>query len=204
MTKGNNSKRVMILDAAYTLFINKGYWDTKIIDIADAAGIGKGTVYEYFESKDAIFFELFQTKVAAGYETLSELLNKEISCEKKVKEYIDIELTNTSKYSFNKNFLVDLMMKSDAFRNPELIDSIHKLVVKKFTILFKIIEDGVAKGEFREMDPLLAAISVMGAINFYISYDYSPINLSEFLPVQKVKSWGSEEFFSLILHGLKK
>ena len=203
MTKGNNSKREMILDAAYALFINKGYWDTKIIDIADAAGIGKGTVYEYFESKDAIFFELFQTKVAAGYETISELLNKEIPCEKKVKEYIDIELTNTSKYSFNKNFLVELMMKSDAFRNPALIDSIHKLVVKKFTILFKIIEDGVAKGEFREMDPLLAAISVMGAINFYISYDCSQINLSEFLPVQKVKSWDSEAFFSLILHGLK-
>lgn len=203
MTKGNNSKREMILEAAFNLFINKGYWDTKIIDIADAAGIGKGTVYEYFESKDAIFFELFQTKVAAGYDNLSELLNKDISCEKKIKEYLDIELMNTSKYTFNKNFLVDLMMKSDAFRNPELIESIHKLVSKKFTILFGIIEEGIKKGEFRNVDPMLAAISVMGSINFYISIDCFPIGPANFLPVRKTKDCDKEEFFSLLLHGLK-
>jgi TetR/AcrR family fatty acid metabolism transcriptional regulator len=67
MAKGNRSKREMILEAAYDLFLNKGYWETKIIDIAEKAGIGKGTVYEYFESKDDIFFELFKTKVAAGW-----------------------------------------------------------------------------------------------------------------------------------------
>jgi len=76
MSKNKSSKRDMILDAAYNLFINKGYWDTKIIDIAEAAGIGKGTVYEYFESKDAIFLELFKTKVASGYGILSELPDK--------------------------------------------------------------------------------------------------------------------------------
>ena len=37
MTKGTRSKREMILEAAYDLFLNKGYWDTKIIDIADKA-----------------------------------------------------------------------------------------------------------------------------------------------------------------------
>lgn len=193
----------MILDAAYTLFLNKGYWDTKIIDIADAAGIGKGTVYEYFESKDAIFFELFKTKVAAGYDSLSELLNKEIPCEKKIKEYLDIELTNTAKYTFNKNFLVDLMMKSDAFRNPELIESIHKLVKKKFTILHGILEEGIKTGEFRDIDPMLAAVSVMGAINFYISIDCLSIGAEEFLPFRKTKDWDSDEFFNLLLNGLK-
>lgn len=203
MAKGNNSKREMILDAAYALFLNKGYLDTKIIDIADTAGIGKGTVYEYFESKDAIFFELFKTKVAAGYDTLSELFDKKIPCEIKIKEYLDIELTNTAKYTFNKNFLVDLMMKSDAFRNPELIESIHRLVKKKFTILHGIIEEGIKTGEFRNMDPMLAAVSVMGAINFYISIDCFSIGAEEFLPFQKTKDWDSEEFFNLLLHGLK-
>lgn len=203
MAKGNNSKRDMILEAAYSLFLNKGYLDTKIIDIAEAAGIGKGTVYEYFESKDAIFYELFKTKVAAGYDTLSELLSKDIPCEIKIKEYLDIELTNTSKYTFNKNFLVDLMMKSDAFRNPELIESIHKLVKKKFGILHSIIEQGIKKGEFRNIDPMLATVSVMGAINFYISIDCFTIGSEEFLPFLKRKDWDSEEFFSLILHGLK-
>ena len=203
MIKGKKSKRDMILDSAYTLFINKGYWDTKIIDIADAAGIGKGTVYEYFESKDAIFLELFRTKVVAGYEILSELLNKEIPCEKKIKEYIDIELSNTSKYTFSKSFLLDLMMKSDAFRNPILIESIHKLVAKKFSIMFSIIEKGIENGEFCKVDPLLATISVMGAINFYVSFGFSPIDPTEFLPSEKIKSLDKDEFLRLILNGLK-
>jgi AcrR family transcriptional regulator len=193
----------MILETAYDLFLNKGYWDTKIIDIADAAGIGKGTVYEYFESKDEIFFELFKTKVAAGYEILSELLEKKIPCEKKLEEYINIELTNTSKYAINKSFLIDLMMKSDAFRNPALIESIHKLVKKKFSILLGIIKEGIKTGEFRKMDPELAAISVMGAINFFISINYMHIEPFELLPPREPSGWNRDEFLELILKGLQ-
>jgi AcrR family transcriptional regulator len=203
MVKGKNSKRDMILETAYDLFLNKGYWDTKIIDIADAAGIGKGTVYEYFESKDEIFFELFKTKVAAGYESLSELPCKKISCEKKVEEYLDIELTNTSKYAINKSFLIDLMMKSDAFRNPALIESIHELVKKKFSILHGIIKEGINAGEFRKTDSELAAISLMGAINFFISINYMHVEPFELLPARRTSDWNREEFLDLILNGLK-
>ena len=46
------------LDTALDLFVQKGYLDTKIIDIFNAAGIGKGTVYEYFSSKEELFTEL--------------------------------------------------------------------------------------------------------------------------------------------------
>lgn len=194
----------MILEAAYDLFLNKGYWDTKIIDIAEKAGIGKGTVYEYFESKDDIFLELFKTKVAAGYDSLSELPARKIDCEKKVKEYLDIELDNTSKYTFNKSFLMDLMMKSDAFRNPALIESIHELMKKKFSILHGIIEEGIKRGEFRKTDPTLATVTVMGAINFYISIHYTPFDPIEFLPLaSKPGDWNGEDFLKLILNGLK-
>jgi TetR/AcrR family fatty acid metabolism transcriptional regulator len=204
MTKASRSKREMILEAAYDLFLNKGYWETKIIDIAEKAGIGKGTVYEYFESKDNIFFELFKTKVAAGYDNLSELLNKEIDCETKIREYLDIELSNTTKYTFNKSFVMDLMMKSDAFRNPDLIASIHELVKKKAVILYRIIEEGIARGEFRGIDPVLATVSVMGAINFYISINYTPFDHFDFLPeASRPCDWNGADFLELILHGLK-
>jgi len=192
----------MILEAAYDLFLNKGFWDTKIIDIADAARIGKGTVYEYFESKDEIFFELFKTKVASGYESLTGLLDKKIPCREKIKEYLDIELNNTSKYTLFKNFLLDLMMKADAFRNPALIESIHELMKKKFTILHGIIEEGVRKGEFRKTDPLLASISVMGALNLFISIDCTLAGPFEFIPGRKAADWDRNEFIELLMHGL--
>lgn len=204
MEKKNNSKRDMILNAAYKLIIEKGYLDTKIIDIADLAGIGKGTVYEYFDSKDTIFHELFKTKVAAGYDNLSELLEKDIPCEKKIKEFLDVEMENTLKHHIQKNFLLDLMMKSDAFRSPELIESIHRLIKKKFTILRGIIKEGIDKGEFRKADPELAAVSVMGAINLYVTLDYYPFSPDESLSSRNAKDWGSEDFLDLILNGLKR
>ncbi|MDD2360111.1 MAG: helix-turn-helix domain containing protein, partial [Syntrophaceticus schinkii] len=50
-------KREQILDAAATLFADKGYYATTVEEIASRAGIGKSTVYEYFSSKDHIFQE---------------------------------------------------------------------------------------------------------------------------------------------------
>ena len=44
-----------ILDAARQVFGDHGFYQTKIQDIADTAGIGKGTVYEYFASKQDLF-----------------------------------------------------------------------------------------------------------------------------------------------------
>ncbi len=48
-----------ILDAALAVFAQKGYGDTRIGDIADAVGIAKGTIYLYFESKEALFEAVF-------------------------------------------------------------------------------------------------------------------------------------------------
>ena len=132
---------------------------------------------------------------------MSELSNRNISCEKKIKEYLKIELDNAAKYTFNKNFLVDLMMKSDAFRNSELIFSIHQLIKNKFMVLQGIIEEGIEKGEFRKTDPKLATISVMGAINFFISIDYAPFDSGELFSGTSA-DWNREEFLDLLLNGL--
>lgn len=51
------SKREQILVAACEIFGTKGFHSANISDIAEAAGIGKGTVYEYFKSKNDLFFE---------------------------------------------------------------------------------------------------------------------------------------------------
>lgn len=52
-------KRDEILKAAREMFYTNGYKNTKIPDIAKAAGIGVGTFYNYFDSKEGIFFEVY-------------------------------------------------------------------------------------------------------------------------------------------------
>src|SRR5204863_5946244 len=52
-------KREAILRAAIKVFAGKGYFNSKVADIAAAAGIADGTVYLYFKSKDEILHSIF-------------------------------------------------------------------------------------------------------------------------------------------------
>ncbi len=51
-------RRRAVLDTALRVFSDKGYHQTRISDIIEAAGIARGTFYIYFDSKNAIFHEL--------------------------------------------------------------------------------------------------------------------------------------------------
>ncbi|MET3209221.1 UNVERIFIED_CONTAM: AcrR family transcriptional regulator [Paenibacillus sp. PvR008] len=51
----HGDKYEAILDAAYTIFGTKGFYESKISEIAEQAGVAKGTVYLYFKSKEQLF-----------------------------------------------------------------------------------------------------------------------------------------------------
>jgi AcrR family transcriptional regulator len=58
LTRHGQDRKAELLRHAETLFIERGYADTRMIDIAQAAGVAKGLVYWYFENKDALFREI--------------------------------------------------------------------------------------------------------------------------------------------------
>ena len=64
----------LILDAADQLFVEKGYHDTAIDDIAARVGISKGTVYLHFASKEDLVFALLERGVGQLQATLDEIL----------------------------------------------------------------------------------------------------------------------------------
>jgi len=63
--KSDPNKKQHIIQTAAAVFAQKGYAGTRMIEIADTAGIGKGTIYEYFRNKEALFFSVFQYIVQA-------------------------------------------------------------------------------------------------------------------------------------------
>jgi AcrR family transcriptional regulator len=58
--KADPTKKKTIVTAAISVFARKGYAAARMMDVAAAAGIGKGTIYEYFRSKEALFFASFE------------------------------------------------------------------------------------------------------------------------------------------------
>lgn len=59
-----NEKENIILDATEELFIKQGYDKTSVSEIAKESGIGKGTVYLYFKSKDELVETMFVRELA--------------------------------------------------------------------------------------------------------------------------------------------
>ncbi len=60
-----------ILTAAKELYSSKGYQETSMVDIAQAAELGKATIYYYFPNKEAIYRELFISSVRDQFNQLS-------------------------------------------------------------------------------------------------------------------------------------
>ena len=58
-------KRGLIIGAAAKVFARRGFASTLMAEIAIEAGIGKGTLYEYFDSKEDLFFNVFEWFVKA-------------------------------------------------------------------------------------------------------------------------------------------
>ena len=58
--KADPEKKNNIIAAAIRVFSQKGFAGARIIDVARDADIGKGTIYEYFQSKEDLFFAVFQ------------------------------------------------------------------------------------------------------------------------------------------------
>lgn len=55
------SKRQALVQSAAAVFAEQGFASTRVADIADRAGVAKGTVYEYFSSKEELFFAVFES-----------------------------------------------------------------------------------------------------------------------------------------------
>jgi AcrR family transcriptional regulator len=58
-------RREAILDAALELFVERGFFGTAVPEIADRAGVGAGTIYRYFESKEALVNAIYRQQKLA-------------------------------------------------------------------------------------------------------------------------------------------
>lgn len=78
MARRESRKRQLLLEAAAELFARQGYHATRVADIARQAGVAKGTVYEYFRTKEELFYALLDGWLSQFENELLERLKREI------------------------------------------------------------------------------------------------------------------------------
>ena len=169
MPEKKREKQNLILDAAFELILEKGYSNTKIIDIANKAGIGKGTFYEYFESKEALALELVNTRVRNDYVRIHEEIENEPTSTKKLAKYLQLEIEATSKYRANVVDFRNEFMGGGTEISEKVLAAVHSIMQFQFESVYNIIKAGIGSGEFKNVDPFAAAACFMGSIGFYMS-----------------------------------
>ncbi|WP_158633904.1 TetR/AcrR family transcriptional regulator [Radiobacillus deserti] len=115
-------KRLKIMEAAMHLFSSKGYFSTSVQEIAEYCGVSKGSVYTFFDSKEALLLEVFQYNHEKMMDRArSVILNQSISPEERFEKMIIVELEglkdnkdffNTISRSLPGNNQIRLFMKN--------------------------------------------------------------------------------------------
>src|SRR5213083_1784625 len=152
-----------IIAAALEVFSDRGFAATKLEDVARRAGVTKGTIYLYFEHKEALFKALIRqtiVPVIAQGEALAKSFTGSARdlFEKLVREYWRL-VGETALAGIPK------LMMAEAATFPELTRFYYdEVVARGHRLMAGVIERGVKNGEFRSVDVMLAAKLAMSPL----------------------------------------
>ena len=167
------SVRDAILDATDELLRRYGYKKMTIDDLAREVGIGKGTVYLYFPSKEEIALCHIDRIIERLKSRLWEIANSDISPDRKIKkmliERVMYRFDAVQHYTTSLNDLL-------AQVRPRLLDRRRRYFGEEATIFAKVLQDGKAAGAFAG-DPESMSESLLISTNSLLPYSLSTFEL---------------------------
>ena len=142
-------KRTSIAKASIDLFIDKGFSKLTISEVAKIAGIGKGTVYEYFDSKEDIIYEIMRSTQDEYDESILKNIETTKSPKEKVLHLFGLCILNDDETIKRRKIYREFMIVCLNNRNSDVscfkIDSKDKYLKILVEILEKGIEDNLLK-----------------------------------------------------------
>ena len=139
-----------ILDAALKVFAAKGYAAARMDDIARAAGVTKGTIYLYFENKEAVFKSLVRESIGNTVATVAEGLR---SYEGSARDLLRAALSTVAMVLVNSDRVVlPKIIIAESGNFPELARFYRFEIIEKGLAAFSgVLERAMASGEFRRV-----------------------------------------------------
>ena len=162
-----------LLDAALSLFVEKGYAATKVEQVAARAGVSKGTLFLYFSSKEALFKAVVREDITARFAAWNE-------------EFEQFQGTTTDmlRYCYSSwwehigatraSGIIKLML-SEASNFPEITQFYqHEVTAPGQELIRRVLQRGMACGEFRPLNLDYAVYAVLAPIVFLTFCKHSP------------------------------
>ena len=145
-----------ILDAALAVFAQKGFAATRLDDIAAKAGITKGTIYLYFDSKQALFEALARQSIGQRIDQVQAQLAAFTGSSA---DMLRLVLATMGHFAMTSDRVVlPRLVLAEAANFPQLAEFWRREIVDRGIGIFTtIIQRGIERGEFRKIEPQHAA-----------------------------------------------
>jgi len=191
-------KREKILEAAICVFAKKGTAKTKTADIAEAAQIGKGTIYEYFKSKDEIMMAAFYYVIKKAEDVVALRLSKITDPWEKFVTYLRVwkEILQ-SEFKDYMEIMLDFWAEGIRRKEKAATFSLKKIYDENRDLLKSILDECVNQDKIYPVNTHVVSSLILGALDgLMLQWIIEPgiLDIEESLT----------EMETLILRGLKK
>ena len=161
-----------LIEAALTLFVDKGYAATKVDEVAALAGVSKGTLFLYFDTKEDLFKAVIRANLSEHFPVWNQEFDEFQGSTAEMLNYAMQSwwerIGNTRASGITK------LVTSEGSNFPDVVQFYEAEVMRPGHALFKaILQRGVARGEFRPMDTDTAVFSLVSTIFFLTMWKHS-------------------------------
>jgi AcrR family transcriptional regulator len=162
MTERKAEREDQLLEAATRLFKEQGYHNTSMQDLADALGVQKGSLYYYIESKEELLRTLLERATSFLGARIDEIYAQDLSPVEKLRQALE----NHAEAMMDNLDLVAVYLNEYRNLPPERLQ--ESLAVRKHyeRVLMQILEDGIARGDFRPVNVKMTVYGLLGMLNW--------------------------------------
>ena len=188
-----------ILAAALGVFAERGFQAARLEEVAKRAGVSKGALYLYFETKADLFRAVVTDAISPNLERIKVMATADVTVEQALRMGVGM-LARTVVTDRRITGVVKLVI-AESRNHPELATIWHQTVVAPGVALITgLIAAGQARGEVRPGDPRLFAFGVMGPMVLSMVWreTFEPVGAE---PVDVVKL--AEQHLDTVLKGMR-
>jgi len=187
--------RAAILEAALKTFAERGFHATTLEDIADAAGITKGTIYWYFKTKESLL-----SAIAERYSIFPDLNQLAVRAVEGDDEKQLAAIANKLLATAEEHVNVLRMAICEAQHFPEVRDLMAQEILGKIYPLFgQYLQRRIEAGVFRPVNPVLITQTFVSTL---VMFALARHTLAEQFPFSREEM--VREFVHLFLDGIRK
>ena len=148
--------RQQVLDTALGLFSERGYFNTSIHDIRREAGVSIGAIYHHFENKEHLAKSLYDGLLASVDEAIARAIAERQGCFEQSRAIIELLFDLTTREPRMMQFILLAKHREYLPGEAPICSS------SPFVRMRRLLEQGMASGEVRRLDPWVAATAMFG------------------------------------------